>query len=75
MTDTIEAKSNRLLTDHRVQVRIAMPGHVVAIVHGDHGIHSVDLTAGRWSCSCEARRGCSHLGAVMRVTTPSRDPQ
>ncbi len=69
---TVAAKAARLLTDHRVFVRIAMPNHVVATIRGDHGIHSVDLTNGRWSCSCPCRRSCSHLEAVMFVTVPVR---
>ena len=69
-TETLEAKADRLLTSHRVYVRIAMPNHVVATIRGDHGIHSVDLTRGRWTCSRAARHGCSHLTAVMAVTVP-----
>jgi hypothetical protein len=43
---------------------------------GDSGVHAVDLHNGRWSCSCAAyavRRDCSHLAAVMLVTTPERE--
>jgi hypothetical protein len=68
VTETIEEKSHRLLTTGHVAIRIAMPGHVVGIVRGDSGIHAVDLTNGRWSCSCEARVTCSHMQAVMLVT-------
>jgi len=72
-TETVADKTNRLLTDHCVFVRLALPSHVVAVVHGDNGTYSVDLTAGRWSCTCEARRTCSHMTAVMRVTTPKEN--
>jgi hypothetical protein len=74
-SETIEDKAGRMLTDHCVFVRIAMPNHVVATIRGDHGIHSVDLTHGRWTCSCAATGGCSHLAAVMAVTVPTSDSQ
>ena len=72
-TETIEAKSDRLLTDHRVFVKGCSPGTVTAVVRGDTSVHDVDLHAGRWSCSCAARRDCSHLLAVWAVTVPSVD--
>jgi len=73
MTETLAAKVNRLLTDHRVRVKGCSPGTVTAVVRGDSGVHDVDLHAGRWSCSCAARVECSHLKAVMFVTVPPRD--
>jgi len=70
--ETIEEKALRLLIDERVAIKLAMPGHYVGVVQGDHGIHSVDLTRGSWTCSCAARKDCSHLLAVRKVTTPER---
>ena len=73
-TETIPVKRNRLLTEHRVYIRLCHPEHVVASVRGDTSVHDIDLTAGRWSCSCPARHRCSHLEAVMSVTVPTPQP-
>ena len=70
MTETIEAKADRLLTSRCVYLRIVMPAHAVASVRGDSGVHGVDWTHGKWSCSCPARKTCSHVLAVQAVTVP-----
>jgi hypothetical protein len=68
--ESIPVKRNRLLTEHRVYIRLCQPEHVLASVRGDTSVHDIDLTAGRWSCSCPAMRTCSHLEAVFAVTVP-----
>jgi hypothetical protein len=72
---TIEAKAARLLVDGLVRVRWCSPGRVTATVRGDTGIHDVGLHDDRWLCTCAARRTCSHMTAVMRVTVPSPDDE
>ena len=64
-------KASRLLADHRVFIRLAVPELVRAAVRGDSSVYDVDLRQGRWSCTCPVRSGdCSHLVAVMAVTVP-----
>ncbi len=71
MTETVADKADRLLTTRCVQVKACGPETVVAVVRGDTSVHDVDLHRGRWSCSCAARRNCSHLEAVWLVTVPA----
>ena len=74
MRESVSEKSGRLLQQHKVFVRLAIPEVVRAVVRGDNGVHQVALDRGRWSCSCAARRGaCSHLAAVWAVTVPERE--
>lgn len=69
-TETIEDKAARLLTAGNVHLVTVRPGVVVAHVAGDSGVWDVALQDGRWSCTCPAVRGCSHLEAVYLVTLP-----
>jgi uncharacterized Zn finger protein len=71
MRENLDTKTKRLLTESRVFIRWVTPELVSAMVHGDHGVHQVDLQRGRWSCTCQATGTCSHLEAVMLVTVPA----
>ena len=73
MRESVLDKAGRLLTDNRVIVRFVRPEIVRAVVRGDSSIHDVILAEGRWTCSCAARRDCSHLQAVQLVTVPGRE--
>ena len=74
MKETVTDKASRLLTEHRVYVRLVVPEVVRAAVRGDSSVYDVDLRQGRWSCTCPVRHGdCSHLVAVYAVTVPERE--
>lgn len=60
---TIEEKAERLLTSGALTVAFTE-----ARVKGDHGTYHVVYRQGRWWCSCPARKKCSHIEAVERVT-------
>jgi uncharacterized Zn finger protein len=70
MAETLEAKTDRLLTEGKVHIRWSTPEVVAAVVRGDTSVYDVRLDRGRWSCPCPAKTTCSHLKAVMRVTVP-----
>lgn len=38
-------------------------GNLTASIRTDHGIHDIQLRAGRWWCSC-GTADCTHVGAV-----------
>jgi hypothetical protein len=71
LSEAIEAKAGRLLSEGKVFITWVSPGSVCAKVQGDTGLRQVCLHSGRWSCSCPAWHGCSHLEAVMWVTVPN----
>ena len=54
--------------------RLLLEGHVTiptntATVKGDHDEYLLYLLDnGRWICTCPARKKCSHIEAVERVT-------
>jgi hypothetical protein len=66
LSDRIIEKSNRLLTDGRVRVRLPQLG-LVAIVQGDTGVWRVTRQGDRLWCSCPARNMCAHLVALERL--------
>ena len=61
---TVEEKAERLLLERRVTISDA----AVVTVRGDHDIYRLFREAGRWRCTCPARKKCSHIEAVERVT-------
>lgn len=60
---TIEEKAERLLVTGALTVTVEE-----ATVRGDHGTYTVWRDPDRWRCSCPARKKCSHIEAVERVT-------
>jgi hypothetical protein len=62
------AKARRLAaTPGAVTIVHQSPDGIVATVTGDHGTYRVVLDdTGGW-CSCPARQGCAHLGALQSV--------
>jgi hypothetical protein len=60
---TVEEKAERLLLERRVTI----PAYS-AIVRGDHDVYAVKREGDRWRCTCPARKKCSHIEAVERVT-------
>lgn len=63
-------KGRRILTEGRVCIVEASPGHVLAQVRGEGAFYVVSFDAGEWACSCPARQTCSHLVGVKLVTAP-----
>lgn len=73
MTVHISAKAGRLLTSGAVRL-LHLDEHVlVARVVGDSATWLVrcDRDTG-WSCTCPARRTCSHIAALELVATGRR---
>jgi hypothetical protein len=60
---TITEKADRLLLTGHVTIQ-----STAATVQGDHDQYSLYLHNGRWRCTCAARKKCSHIDAVERVT-------
>jgi hypothetical protein len=60
---TITEKADRLLLTGAVSIPAA-----IASVKGDHAEYAVVFREGRWTCNCPARKKCSHIDAVERVT-------
>jgi hypothetical protein len=60
---SIKEKAERLLISGAVIIPAA-----IASVKGDHGTYAVVFREGRWKCNCPARKRCSHIEAVERVT-------
>ena len=67
------AKAGRYLQEGRVIITAVAPGHVTAIARGDRRLYRVTYQHPHWSCTCPARRRCSHLIAVRRVVGASVD--
>jgi len=71
--EAAETKARRLLADRRLTVELVEPGDgsIRATCRGDSATYALgwDPERGRWSCSCPAFGGCSHLIALMLVTT------
>jgi hypothetical protein len=61
-------KAIRLLTERRLCLLRHDQDVTVAVVLGDHGIHTVERTPRGWGCSCAAWGDCSHVLAVRSVT-------
>ena len=63
-------KARRLLSEGRVTIVHADEGGVAALVRGDTAMtYRVTHAGGEWRCDCPARTRCSHVQAVMLVTT------
>jgi len=68
----VASKARRLLDEDSVQVVVASQDRVFAHVRSDHsGIVDVECRRGSWSCTCPARRWCSHIEAVRLVAVRS----
>jgi len=65
-----QVKGRRYLTEARVCIVEASPGHVLAQVRGDGAFYVVSFDAGEWTCTCPAVRSCSHLVGVKLCTAP-----
>lgn len=68
--ENAQDKGRRLLTEGRLVVVSAAPGHFAAVVRGSGALHDVVFGRGGWSCSCPARSTCSHLHAARLVAAP-----
>ena len=64
---TIEEKANRLLIRDAVTI-FCVDGQLSARVRGDHDVYQLYWERTRWRCPCPARKRCSHIEAVERVT-------
>lgn len=81
MSETIEQKAHRLLTEGRLTIeKVREDGLIVAHVRGfsDGEIYALgfDPRQREWRCQCEAsskfHRRCSHLIALQLVTVKPR---
>jgi uncharacterized Zn finger protein len=64
------SKARRLLGEGRVTIVHADEGGVAALIRGDSAMtYRVTHAGGEWRCDCAARTRCSHVQAVMLVTT------
>jgi hypothetical protein len=63
-------KARRLLGEGRVTIVHANEGGVAPLVRGDTAMtYRVTHSGGEWRDDCAARTRCSHIQAVMLVTT------
>lgn len=69
--ENVDDRARRYLTEGRVVITAAGPGHVDARVRGDGAIWTVAYRRGGWSCDCPSRGRCAHLIAVGCVTAPT----
>ena len=71
--ENAQAKGRRLLTEGRLRVlRVERSGLIVAECRGDSGeVYGLGFApvAHEWRCTCEAKGRCSHIIALMLVTT------
>jgi uncharacterized Zn finger protein len=76
ITDPGHVGSHRLLHRGKVQVVRARPGRMTATV-ADHGLWTVELRGGRWTCTCPSTGTCRHVEAVGMVAplSPSDRPR
>lgn len=64
---TVEEKARTYLGDGRVRVVTAGSGHADILVRGS-GVYAVQLSEGRWTCTCPARvERCAHIIAASLV--------
>jgi uncharacterized Zn finger protein len=71
LREKAQTKARRYLTEGRVIVTDAGPGHVRATVRGDGTVWTCGFYAGAWRCSCPVTTDqCSHLHALRLVTAP-----
>ena len=70
MRENAMTKARRLLGEGRVTIVHADEGGVAALIRGDSAMtYRVTHAGGEWRCDCPARTLCSHVQAVMLVTT------
>lgn len=77
MTATIADKAAAILTGGRLTITLLAADRIWATCTGSSGtVYDVAHDPGGWSCTCPARRGCSHVAALKLVTlaTPRRTP-
>lgn len=75
MRERAEAKARRLLAEARLTVELVEPndGRIAATCRGSETYRlGWDPERGRWWCECAAFGTCSHVLALMAVTTPER---
>ena len=60
---TITEKADRLLLTKAITIQAT-----TATVKGDHDTYLLVRETDRWRCTCPARKRCSHIEAVERVT-------
>jgi uncharacterized Zn finger protein len=65
---TITEKAERMLLAGNVSIHGTNGAELAAIVRGDHDLYAVVREKDRWRCTCPARKKCSHIEAVERVT-------
>lgn len=65
-----DEKGGRYLLEGRLVVLFAGPGFVDAICRGSGAVYRLGYRRGGWWCTCRALRGCSHLVALQRVSSP-----
>jgi hypothetical protein len=81
VTENVQTKGRRLLTEGRLTVRAVDPvgengaflnrSIIIAECKGDSGkVYKLgyDMLKKEWRCTCEARGVCSHLVALQLVT-------
>jgi hypothetical protein len=70
MTENLETKVDRLLTNNSVQVKFCSEGVISAAVRGDSGIWDIRWSRDQgWECTCpHFGAECSHVQAVRSIT-------
>jgi hypothetical protein len=68
----VAAKAARYLAEGRLIVLEVNAAEIVAHCRGGGSLYRVgwERSTGRWSCSCPARRTCTHIFALQLVTAP-----
>lgn len=67
MREAVEMKGRRYLTEGRLTITYVRHGSARAICRGKDAVYTIALDGDQWSCSCPARRRCSHIMAAQRV--------
>lgn len=76
MRESAAIKGRRYLTEARVIVTGAAPGHVDATARGDGAMYRLGYRHGSWHCTCPARTDqCAHLTALRLITCPDLGDQ
>lgn len=69
--ETAATKAHRILSEGRLIITTAQPGHVASLCRGDGAVWHQAYAHGQWTCDCPARTDqCSHLRALRSVTAP-----
>ncbi len=67
--ESVEAKARRYVVEGRLVVTKVDGDLVTAQCRGSGEVYELGHQPGRgWFCSCDSRRGCSHLVALQLVT-------